>query len=98
MKTYKEQQEEKGLVFKPLSLHGTSISYMVYFKRIADAKLQGKNPNDVDYYKVAGIWITKEEDERRKNQDKRFNILFGIFCITCSVVILFFTLFSVFYL
>lgn len=83
MKTYKEQQEEKGLVFKPFQ------SPMCFYLRTV-----ALNPNQkIDYYEVAGTWITKEEDERREKQDKRFNILLGIFCITSYTVIVFITLF-----
>ena len=70
MQTYKEQQEAKGLIFVPFR-----CSHMVYFHRIA----QAYNPNTidyykVDYYKVAGHWITQEEDQQRKKYER--NTLF----------------------
>lgn len=56
MKTYKEQQEEKGLVFVPFR-----ASMYFYLRTVA------LNPNKkIDYYEVAGTWKTPKEIQKEK--------------------------------
>jgi len=51
----------------------------VYFHRIA----QAYNPNTIDYYKVAGHWITQEEDQQRKKYER--NIKFTMYALTICI-------------
>lgn len=56
MKTYKEQQEEKGLVFVPFPV---SMYFYLHVSAL--------NPNQkIDYYEVAGTWKTPKEIQKEK--------------------------------
>lgn len=75
-KTYKEQQEEKGLVFVPFQ-----TPMYIYLRT------QALNPNQkIDYYEVAGIWKAPKEIQKEIQKNKSQLMMFTM-CLIIGLLV-----------